>query len=642
MFSRYPSTEAQSAEQAVLNVQARLEGNNFCADCGVPRPRFINLTIGTFICSLCTGIHRSLSKRRIKDIYAGDLTMDDARRMETVGNDVANRKFLATWDPRQVPEPDRRDEESLREFIWLKYEGSFKREKLPAPPAAPAPVARYRPESRYYDDRVPEDRPRPAYRREQDLFREAPSSQPQDRQRGYWSSRFETSAQRLPPPHQSQQPQQPQQLQQMRPRDDYYSRAPAPTPVYPDRYRAPTAPDRYQPPQPAQVTQYSRVARSTRGRYQEVGMPYEDYASFNSDERDFGVRRAPSSRSRRVEAEQDVYGYGYGDGEEARLQKRSKSSRSKSKLRRKKSEPEEVENGYYSEEEEPEEDVESSRGEKKRGSKKSKKSSKSKRRQEVEEEDYEDEDEDYEDEEEEEEEGDDDDDDEDYDISAKKSKKHSKKSGRRADRDKDSVVTVDVVDEVGSASGQPPKGEFDLMSEWMGESKETNSPQAAPPPQNNVLPASGPIPSAMQQAYATQVPMMPPPMSVYGGMMPLPGGGFMPMMPGFMGGMGMAGMPPGMPGMPGMPPGMPQQGVPPGMPPPMPPGMMGMAGPGAPGVSSSAQPVQGLVNGMQGLNLNNPIAQPGAGGTPPPPPPPPAGMPAGPPPGPPPEPPQAS
>ena len=53
--------------------------------------------------------------------------MADVRRMEKVGNEIANRKFLATWDPREYPEPAVGDREALREFIWLKYEGSWTR-----------------------------------------------------------------------------------------------------------------------------------------------------------------------------------------------------------------------------------------------------------------------------------------------------------------------------------------------------------------------------------------------------------------------------------------------------------------------------------------------------------------------------------
>lgn len=590
-MSRYASREAQDAEQTVRDVQSRLEGNNYCADCGHPRPEYINLTIGTFLCQLCSDIHRSMSNRRIKDMYAGDLTMDDARRMEAVGNDVANRKFLATWNAREMPEPDRRDKESLREFLWLKYEGSFKKQPFSAPPPSREPARDYRPDDRYYDDRVQDDRARDRapYGRERDLFRESSQQNP-DRPRGYWSNRYDPPASRRPqPPPMSQ-------------RDDYYR------PPYPDRYRSAGSSDRFQPPQPTPVVPYGRAIRNARARYQEQGFPYEEYASGTSEDREDSRRGVSSSRSRRKGASQDFSGYNDGEGEDDPSYPRSKSSKSKGKSRRRKSNLDNGGNSYYSDDDD-EGDIEEEgpRREKKSQSRKSKKSSKSKRRSEEEDE------EEYEDE-------------EDYADSSVSRRQGSKKSERRSDRDRDSIKTtsVDGLDEVtGPVPGQPAKAEFDLMSEWMGDSKDTEASRGPEPAHNAGSPATGPIPSAMQQAYATQVPMMAPPMSVYGGMMPMPGGGFMPMMaPGFMPGMGM-------PGMPAMPPGM-QPGLPPGITP----GMMGI--PGGPGMPGQPPPMPGLMNGMQNLNLTQPVPQ---GANPQPPPPPPVGMPAGPAPGPPPEPP---
>lgn len=635
---RYASREAQDAEQAVRDAQARLEGNNFCADCGYPRPEYINLTIGTFICQLCCEVHKSMSNRRIKDIYAGDLTMDDARRMESVGNEMANRKFLATWNSREVPEPDRNDKESLREFLWLKYDGSFKKQPTPQPPSAPASSRDYRSEDRYYDDRAPVDRTRDYdrgrdfdrnrgnYRREQDLFRDSAPQQGSDRSRSYWASRYDTArpAQSAPLPPASS-----------RPRDEYYRRGPSPGPPYPDRYRGGVAPsDRFQPPQPTPVVPYGRAIRNAKARYQEQGYPYEDYASLTSEDREDARRRVPASRSRRATSSHDSYGYSDGDADTEPQYSKSKSSKDKGRSRRRKSTLEEVEQNYYSDDEDADtEEVESSRSKKSqsRKSKKSSKEGKSKRREEeAEEENYEEDDEEYEEAR----------DAEAHSASRKPKKASSKRSDRRSDRERDSVVTTSVDGLDVSApqnGGQTERTEFDLMSEWMGDSKGTEASQATAPAQNAGSPNRGPIPAAMQQAYATQMPMMAPPMSVYGGMMPVPGGGFMPVIaPGFMPGMGM----PGMPGMPGVPPGM-SPGMPPGMPQNMPPNMQpGMMGAPVSGVTGqSVPPVQGMVNGMQHLNLNSDAA---GGSSVPPPPPPPMGMPAGPAPGPPPEPPHGN
>lgn len=593
-MSRYPR-EAQQAEAVLREIQGRNEGNRYCADCGAPRPDFINTTIGTFICSQCADIHRTTSNRRIKDMYSRDITPEDCRRMEAVGNDVANRRFLATWNPRDFPEPDNRDREAVREFIWLKYEGSFKKQ----PPSLGPSSSRdsrdsreYRSNERYYEDRERErerdrdrerdrererdrDRDRPAFRREQELFRDTPPAP--DRPRSFWSSRME------------QNPPQALSAPASRSRDDYYRRGPSPSPPLPDRFRGTAAPDRFRPPEPTPVVPYGRAIRNARARYQEQGPGYEEYGSANSQDREELRTRLGSSRSRSRNNSQstEVYAFSDDDVYDERVYRRSREGRAKSKSRKKRSDDSDENEDQYEEEE-----VVPRRSKKSTSKKTKKKSEKVKKRVEEELEDE------YDDTEEEDEEED-----------RKRSKrKASKKPLRDSEKSLDSLVSggangAEGLSETRETRGQASKAEFDLMSEWMGDSKDTETSQVTNPDAPAQQAAA--VPNTMHQAYATQMPMMPP-MSVYGGMMPMPGGGFMPLMPppGFVPTMGV-------PGMPGMTPGM------------VMPGMAGLPG------------MPGLVNGMQGLNVQQTGQQGGQNA----PPPPPVGMPAGPPPGPPPEPP---
>ncbi|KAI0562718.1 Arf GTPase activating protein [Gracilaria domingensis] len=582
MSSRYVSRAAQDAEHALRDVQGRLEGNQYCADCGVPNPDFINLTIGTFICDVCADFHRTSSNRKVKDIFGGDLTLEDIRRMDSVGNDTANRKFLAVWDSREFPEPDRRDRDALREFLWLKYEGIFKKTQPANPPPPPPEPSRSYYDNKSYDAPLERSRRERPMRREHELFRDGPA--PPGRAKGYWSARFGDPRPPQPPPqHMAMPPSE----QMRRPREDYYGRPMSAAP-YPDRYRTNAPQDRFQPPQPTPVVPYG-FPRSSRSRYREEA--YEDYAS-NASSRD--RERRHSERSSTKPSSPDSYS----DLEEERTSKKKKSSKNRSKGRRKKSDlvdSDEQENEEYDDDEQ---DERYRKKASRKSKKKSSKDGKSKRKDEEYEENgvY---------------------DDEEYSSSEEEASPKSKKKTSKRETDPGK----------GGKGGPAEASEFDLMSEWMGDGKKEETPRPANPAAIGGNPGQG-IPQAMQQAYQTaQIPMMPP-MSMYGSVMPMPGGGFMPMMP-----------PPGM-----MPPHMGMPGMPPM--PPMPPGMMGGMPPmrNAPGMpqGGGVSGVPGLINGMHNLNMTSRPQPVGPSPVQPPPPPPPMGMPAGPPPGPPPDPPRKS
>lgn len=679
--------DAERVVHALRDVQQRLEGNRHCADCSFPRPEFINLTMGTFICDICADIHRTTSHRRIKEIYSGLVTMDDVTRMQSVGNDKANRKFLATWNSRNFPEPDRRDKEALREFLWLKYEGTFKNQSQPQRP--PTQQQRYgggggprEQNQRYYadDERSPPPPPPPytnnnSVHRENTLFRDLPPSHEQQRRPdvtnslqqpppSYWGNRFAAPN----PPASNHHPQQQFSLpptQQFR-RDDYYaSSRPLPPsqqqqqqqqqPMYADRYRSNAPPlsqaDRFQPPKQAPYAlSRGHSGSGPRGnRYQPPPPPhpdtmYEDYAAYTSTVSGGDGRQYAGGAVRMIEP---AYDY---DEEAPVARRNSKKGASGAKGKgkgkgkavgsgmRRRGVVEEDEEVSEEEEEEDERTVaESSKRKQNSGSgggkKKSKNTVKSVARgsgsknaksikkgkkaivhdedgdedddEDFEEEAYEDEDDE---EEEDEDEDDDDDDDEDEDRRRRKGrndKTKSKKSVKRKtskisiERDADSIRTTsaDGLDEEHASNNNGTtmvKKEFDLMSDWMGDSKDTDTSQgtistatAAPPP-----PPPPPLPNAM--AYQTNMGMMGNPMGMYNSVMP----GFMPM----------AG-----------PPFMPMMGMP------APPGMQGvMAGMQNLGI--------GPIPGGMPMGVGQPQQQGMMGG----PPPPPVGMAAGPPPGPPP------
>lgn len=265
MSTRYPSRGGDDPTRAIRHVQDSDEGNRHCADCGVPNPDFMNLTIGTFVCATCADVHRSTTNRRIKDIFSRDITEEDVRRMRDVGNEVANRKFLARWNPHEFPAPNPTDKEGLREFIWLKYEGSWKRASANVGQpsftsrGAVAPIARNSDFSVRGVSQQPYDAPGFAgYGRERAIFRDG--GRPPEPSRSYWA--------------------------------DKYAPAPPPPQAPPGRY----AEESYYRP-PVQHPEYHRAP--ARHRYEES--VDEEYQYLESD------RRRPSRRDDTLETDGEKY-----------------------------------------------------------------------------------------------------------------------------------------------------------------------------------------------------------------------------------------------------------------------------------------------------------------------------------------------
>lgn len=613
--------DARELEDMMLAVRARKEGNQYCADCGVPSPEYVNLTIGTFICEVCADIHRSTSKRQVKDIFAGILSLADIRRMETVGNEVANRRFLATWNPDEIPQPDRSNRQLLKEFLWLKYDGSFKKPAAPIPPPPqPAPRrALTEGKASSMGSSFPQSTPAAGRGAQQGQL-----------QQNYWASRFAPPPRPQPAEHASNS------------MDEYFSQRASNTswdsayrstmPGHSDRFQPPLHHSRsaytHQPPNPPPLPPPSRRPMYAPHPPPPSHLPHE-YVDYDyrhpqpqqspypyPGEDPYGPRPpyAPAS------PHYDPYERSEHDPRHDRSPRRTKQkSKKKGKNNSDDWENDHDRNGKHGDEDDYDDDTASGSASSRRGRKLSstaKKSSKKKTKESVsksakststrESKDskskrrsakYDD---------------DSDETESDDEIVQTKKKSSKKKTSNTSDHDADSVRSTDGLDPSGDSRKASDvtqnKNEFDLMSEWMGDSKETDGSTGLPPtagtaglngaPLPNMVPPQG---MQMPNAYQTaaHMPMMP--LNMYHTVVP----GLMPPFPAQ-----------GSPFLPGM------------------------------SMHPNMAPLPGLMAGMHNLAIN-PAAPPPNFAVPPPPPiqnqqqigqppPPPLGMPAGPPPGPPP------
>ncbi|XVF41123.1 hypothetical protein PTKIN_Ptkin01aG0255300 [Pterospermum kingtungense] len=111
--------------------QGRLErflnepGNNICADCGSPDPKWVSFSIGVFICIKCSGVHRSLGVHisKVLSLKLDEWTNEQVDSLIHLGgNTVVNNKYEAFLpDNLRKPSLDSSIEERS-DYIKRKYE----------------------------------------------------------------------------------------------------------------------------------------------------------------------------------------------------------------------------------------------------------------------------------------------------------------------------------------------------------------------------------------------------------------------------------------------------------------------------------------------------------------------------------------
>ncbi|XP_066920095.1 arf-GAP domain and FG repeat-containing protein 1-like [Clytia hemisphaerica] len=97
--------------------------NKKCFDCGQRGPTYVNMTIGAFVCTSCSGLLRGLNPpHRIKSISMASFTPQEMEFLQSHGNEVCRSTWLALWESSAAPEPDSREEQKVKDFLGKKYE----------------------------------------------------------------------------------------------------------------------------------------------------------------------------------------------------------------------------------------------------------------------------------------------------------------------------------------------------------------------------------------------------------------------------------------------------------------------------------------------------------------------------------------
>ena len=92
--------KTQESPEDTLRQLQRLPPNKRCADCNSRLPQCVNLSIGSFVCISCAGIHRELNNR-VKGIGHSTFTAEEVEQMKQTDNEKVNAVYLARYNPSQ-------------------------------------------------------------------------------------------------------------------------------------------------------------------------------------------------------------------------------------------------------------------------------------------------------------------------------------------------------------------------------------------------------------------------------------------------------------------------------------------------------------------------------------------------------------
>lgn len=107
---------------AIREIQASQAANKKCFDCEQRGPTYINVTIGSFVCTKCSGMLRGINPpHRIKSISMSSFSADEVEMMRNRGNAWCQAVWLGLFDAQSQP-VDFKDDEKIKEFIIAKYE----------------------------------------------------------------------------------------------------------------------------------------------------------------------------------------------------------------------------------------------------------------------------------------------------------------------------------------------------------------------------------------------------------------------------------------------------------------------------------------------------------------------------------------
>jgi len=119
------SAKKKQEEKHLQSLKAlqQLDFNKRCFECDQRGPTYVDVTIGSFVCTSCGGVLRGLNPpHRVKSVSMATFTPAEISLMESRGNEFCRNIYLGKYDSKSKPRPDSKDHAKLKFFMEQKYE----------------------------------------------------------------------------------------------------------------------------------------------------------------------------------------------------------------------------------------------------------------------------------------------------------------------------------------------------------------------------------------------------------------------------------------------------------------------------------------------------------------------------------------
>ncbi|VDK34277.1 unnamed protein product [Taenia asiatica] len=113
------STNRKSQESSTKTLRdlASIQENRFCFDCGQRGPTYINMSVGSFVCTGCGGALRKYNQR-VKSMSVSNFSPQEISFIKRRGNKACGKIYLALCNGK---EPDERNS-NFDDYLRLKYQ----------------------------------------------------------------------------------------------------------------------------------------------------------------------------------------------------------------------------------------------------------------------------------------------------------------------------------------------------------------------------------------------------------------------------------------------------------------------------------------------------------------------------------------